>query len=373
MKVVIIGAGIAGLAIGWRLAQAGAKVTILERASPGRGATWASAGMIAAAAEGAHGSNDLTDYGRFAARLWPSFAAEIERSAGRSVHYRRDGALIASPPATDEAIAADFDVTGTTVLSAAEALRLEPMLRPDIAGALFAPDDAQVDNRALGTALALAFAGAGGTLKLNEAVVRLEMKDRQLIGARTPFALYSADAFVIAAGAWSTGLKGVPDALFPPIVPVKGEMIALAPPAGATLPTRLVWGNDVYIVPRHDRLFIGATVSRTGFDTSPTETARTWLLTRAAALMPSLADWGVCEHWAGLRPGSPDDQPIIGETSVPGLFIASGQYRNGILFAPAIAEALRSLILERRQPPEIRGFRPDRFASSPLAGDDGVG
>lgn len=372
MKVVIIGAGIAGLAIGWRLAQAGAKITVLERASPGHGATWASAGMIAAAAEGAHGNNALADYGRYAARLWPSFAAEIERSAGRSIAYRRDGALIASPPGGEGASAADFDVAGTTVLSAEEAIRLEPMLRPDIAGALFAPDDAQVDNRALGAALAVALARAGGTLQVNEAVVRLEMKDSGVVGARTPFALYRADAFVIAAGAWSTGLKGIPDDLLPPITPVKGEMIALAPPVYGALPTRLVWGNDVYLVPRHDRLFIGATVSRSGFDTSPTETAKSWLLARAASLMPALGGWAVCEHWAGLRPGSPDDQPIIGETSVPGLFVASGQYRNGILFAPAIAEALRSLILEHRQPPEIRAFHPNRFAATALASADGV-
>ncbi len=373
MKVVVIGGGVAGLAIGWRLAQSGCKVVVLDRASPGHGATWASAGMIAATAEGAHGSDALTDYGRFAARLWPSFAAEIERASGRSIGYRRDGALIVAPPSDAAGRVSDFDLAGTSVLSPEEAHRLEPLLRPDIAGVLFAPDDAQVDNRALGIALARALAAAGGALQVNEAVVRLEMTDSRVVGARTPFALYGADAFVIAAGAWSSGLKGLPQDLIPPIDPVKGEMIALAPPAGTALPTHLVLGNEIHLVPRHNRLFVGATISREGFDTRATGAAGQWLRMRAAELMPELQGWELTEHWAGVRPGSPDDLPVIGETAVRGLFIASGQYRNGILLAPAVAEALRSLILEHRQLPEILAFDPHRFASHLLAGGDGVG
>ena len=150
-------------------------------------------------------------------------------------------------------------------------------------------------------------------------------------------------------------------------------MIALAPLAGTALPIRLVWGNEIYLVPRHDRLFVGATVSREGFDTRATSAAGQWLRKRAVELMPALQGWKLTEHWAGLRPGYPDDLPVIGETAVPGLFIASGQYRNGILLAPAIAEALRSLILEHRQPPEILAFHPHRFTGHHLAGDDGIG
>ena len=303
MKVVVIGAGVAGLAIGWRLAQSGCKVVVLDRAGPGHGATWASAGMIAATAEGAHGSGALADYGRFSARLWPSFAAEIEQASGRAISYRRDGTLIVAPSSDTASRGYDFDLAGTSVLSPEEALRLEPLLRPDIAGALFAPDDAQVDSRALGMALALALIAAGGVLQVNEAVVRLEMTDSRVVGARTPFALYGADAFVIAAGAWSNGLKGLPPDLLPPIVPVKGEMIALAPLAGTALPIRLVWGNEIYLVPRHDRLFVGATVSREGFDTRATSAAGQWLRKRAVELMPALQGWKLTEHWAGLRPG----------------------------------------------------------------------
>jgi glycine oxidase len=246
------------------------------------------------------------------------------------------------------------------------------MLRKDIAGALFVPSDAQIDNRALGNALAFAFVNAGGTLQVNEAAVRLEMEGGRVLGARTPFALHGGDAFVIAAGAWSGEIGGIPPDAMPPVIPVKGEMIALKPARENTVPTRLIWGDDLYLIPRHDRLLVGATVARAGFDTSLTDAAEEQLLARAQALLPGLAQWELVEHWAGLRPGTPDDLPVVGETSVPGLFVASGQFRNGILFAPAIADAVHSLIVKGRQPPEIHAFDPRRFAGQALAGGEEV-
>jgi glycine oxidase len=301
------------------------------------------------------------------AGMWPEFAAEIEKQSDRPVHFRRDGALIAAATPEHLEQLLKHASGGMTVLSREEALRLEPLLRADIAGALLAPDDAQVDNRALGLALAHAFVRAGGRLRTNEAVVRLELAGGRATGARTPFALYQGDALVIAAGAWSGLIEGIPGEALPPVMPVKGEMVALGAEVG--LPTHLVWGEDVYLIPRHDRLMIGATTSRAGFDSSLSDAARDFLLARARALMPGLSNWPVVEHWAGLRPGSPDDLPLIGETAVPGLFVASGQYRNGILFAPAIADALHSLILEHRLPPDVRAFDPKRFT---LAGGTGV-
>jgi glycine oxidase len=369
MKVVVIGGGIAGLSVGLRLRDSGCDVVVLERARPGRGATWASGGMIAATAENADETTDEARFARHAASLWPDFAAEIEKRSGQPIAFRRDGALIAINSDEELARHAARIPSGTSLLSSAEALRMEPLLEPGIAGALWAPDDGQVDNRAVGLALALAFVNAGGVLQVNEAVVRFEFDDRRIRGARTPFALYEADAFVIAAGAWSGDIKGIPAEALPAVVPVKGEMIALAPASGATLPIRLIWGEGVYLVPRHDRLFVGATSSREGFDSRTTDAAEDWLLSRAHRLLPDIARWTLVEHWAGLRPGSPDDLPIVGETSIPRLYVASGQYRNGILFAPAIADALHSLILERRQPPEIRAFDPKRFAGQALAAE----
>jgi glycine oxidase len=194
-------------------------------------------------------------------------------------------------------------------------------------------------------------------------VVRIEIENDRAVGARTPFALYRADAFVLAAGAWSGRIEGLPAAAVPPIVPVKGEMIALAPDKGA-LPKHMLWGNEVYLVPRAGRLLIGATVTRDGFDTRTTNAAAEWLLGRAEQLIPALANWNMVEHWAGLRPGSLDDLPLIGPSTLDGLFIASGQFRNGILFAPAIAEAMCEGILNDVFGEDVRAFDPRRFANS---------
>lgn len=359
MKVVVIGAGVAGLSIGWRLVQAGAEVTVLERAQLGRGATWASAGMIATSAEMASAAAPEVQLAQHSANIWPAFAQEIEAASGANVGYRRDGTLIVARN-SDEAAALRSRAAGNRqFLSAAEARSLEPLLVDDIAGGLVDPDEAHVDNRALGPALAVAFQRAGGTLQVNEAVVRIECEKGRAIGARTPFHLHGADAFVLAAGAWSSRLEGLPAEAVPPVIPVKGEMIALAS-AREAVPRHMVWGNEVYLVPRPDRLLVGATVSREGFDTRTTQAAAEWLYNRAVSLMPGLKAWEVADHWAGLRPGSPDDLPLIGPSAVEGLFVASGQFRNGILFAPAIAEAMRDIILNKAAPEPA--FDPRRFA-----------
>lgn len=361
MKVAVIGAGVAGLSIGWRLQQAGAEVTVLERAQAGRSATWASAGMLAATAEIESGNAPDARLARHSAALWPAFAHEIEDACGGNIGYRRDGTLIVASDA--EAAAALRNraaaVNGLRFLSSTEARIFEPLLADSTAGALFDETEAQVDNRALGPALAIALQRAGGKLHINEAVVRLEIENGRAVGARTPFKIHRADAFVLAAGAWSGSLKELPPAAVPPVVPVKGEMVALAPSAVSAMPTHMIWGHEIYLVPRVARLLVGATMTREGFDTRTTKAAADWLLTRATSLMPALASWQLVEHWSGLRPGSPDDLPLIGPSALDGLFIASGQFRNGILFAPAIAEMMRDIVLECAQPESA--FDPRRF------------
>jgi glycine oxidase len=371
MKVVIVGAGAAGLAIGWRLAQAGAEVIALERAQAGRGATWAAAGML----ETIEG-DDQPDvvFGRQSAALWPAFKDELEEQSGVSLGYRADGVVIAARRQDEAAhLKARVDTLaarGRKVhwLDSSQARALEPLLAPDILGALHDEDEAQVDNRAFGRALARAFVRAGGKLLINESAVRIEMRDGRAIGALTPFTLREADAIVLAAGAWTSRLEGIPPEALPPTIPMKGEMIALKPRSNAELPKRLVWGNGIYCVPREDRLLIGATLEDAGFDTQTTLAAAQWLNDCAVALLPALADWDLAEHWAGLRPGSPDSLPILGETAVSGLFAATGQFRNGILFAPAIAETLSGLILGRRNSAAISAFDPKRFSDSLATG-----
>jgi glycine oxidase len=196
----------------------------------------------------------------------------------------------------------------------------------------------------------------------NEPLARLEVESGAAVAAVTPFRHHKADAFVLAAGAWSAGIPGLPKEIATSVKPMKGEMIALERPASSPFPGHVVWGRSIYAVPRRNQLLIGATVADAGFDTRPTKAARDWLRSRADALMPALKDWVEAEHWAGLRPGSADELPLLGITTVGRLYAATGQYRNGILFAPAIADAISRLVLEHKVPPEIVAFDPRRFS-----------
>ena len=338
MKVVIIGAGVAGLGIGWRLAQAGVNITILERGEAGMGASFAAAGMLAVAAETKGAPPAEIAFAEQAQALWPAFAAELEAASDIAIDYRRNGALIVEPrPATLPPGMAWLD---------GPAARVDAPMLADIDGALWAPAEAQVDSRALSRALAEAFARAGGTLLTGADVTAIEA------GALiTGTARHEADAVIVAAGAWASAL-GLQ------VAPVKGQMIALAPPQGVALPEPVIWGNGVYLVPRGDRLLVGATVEEAGFDLSLTDTARDDLRARAETVLPRLKDWALVEHWAGLRPRSPDGLPLLGQLA-NGVFVAGGQYRNGILFAPAIADHLRDLVLGRAT--VIPEFDPRRF------------
>jgi glycine oxidase len=356
MKIVVIGAGIAGLAIGWRLAQAGQEVTVLERAQPGHGATWASAGMLAVTAELLESGPDEIIFARHSNELWPTFAKEIEAESGRSIGYEEKGALLlASDVQALNRLARQAEVrSGSELVDAGRVREIVPLATGAMAGGLWSPREALVNNRALGLAMTLALQKAGGRIKTNEAVVRIERRENRAAVAHTPFGLYHADAFVLAAGAWS----GLLEETLAPIVPVKGQMILLTPPPGMTIPDCVVWGNGVYIVPRKEGIAIGATVEEVGFDTTLTDEARDSLFDAAAKSMPALRTWTVAEQWAGLRPKARDGLPLLGPTSVAGLWLASGQYRNGILFAPALAEILCRQILGGEG---IAAFDPRRY------------
>jgi glycine oxidase len=360
MRIVIIGGGVAGLGIGWRLRQKGVEVTVLDRAQPGQGATWASAGMLAVAGElgDADADNAEARFARQSRALWPAFAAETEEASGLSIGYRENGALIAALGA--EEAQGLHPAPGVQRLTQAEARALEPMLTPGIAAALFAPGEAQVNSRALGEALACAFQLAGGKLLPNEPVLRIDTEGSRATAARTPYGRYEADAFVLAAGAWSGKIEGLPREAVPPVTPVKGQMIALAPPDGAVLPRRVVWGGGVYLVPREEHLLVGATMEHAGFDTAVTQEGGRHLAEGAYAVMPELSSWSVADHWAGLRPGSPDGLPLLGPSVLDGLYVATGQFRNGILYAPAVADLLCHLLTEPTSEP--LAFDPRRFA-----------
>ena len=189
MKVVIIGAGVGGLGIGWRLAQQHVETVVLERGQPGRGATWASAGMIAAphaAPENEDSEAQLADWG---ARIWPSFAAEIEQASHREIAYSINGVVVVARTQEEEHQLRSMAQQGAGELLSQDSVRAkEPRLAPDVYGGLWNKRQAKVDNRALGRALAAAFFRAGGHLQLNEAAVRFEFRNDRILGVRTPFA-----------------------------------------------------------------------------------------------------------------------------------------------------------------------------------------
>lgn len=357
MKIVVIGAGVAGLAIGWRLAEAGQEVTVLERAQPGMGATWASAGMLAVTAELQESGAAEMEFARYSNALWPDFAARLEAVSGQNIRYAAEGALILAEDAPSLGrLERQAKLPGLELIDAGRVREIAPLVTGEVAGGLWSPNEARVDNQALGSALAIAFQLAGGRLLTNEAVVRIERRDGRAAIAHTPFGLYHADAFVLAAGAWS----GLLEREIAPIAPVKGQMILLTPPPAATPPAAVIWGNGIYAVPRGNALAIGATMEEAGFDTGVTEAAREGLRDAAEKLMPGLRAWSLTDQWAGLRPRAPDGLPLLGPTSVEGLWLASGQFRNGILFAPALAETVCDQILGRAT--VIAAFDPRRFA-----------
>lgn len=351
MKVLIIGAGVAGLGVGWRLLQAGAEVTILERGQPGMGASWAAAGMLALTAELQDASEPERALALASADQWPAFAAELEEASGRAVFLAREGALLLAADGAELETMAGRVQGGLNLVGPDRARALAPLLGESLGG-LWAPDEAHVDNRALGEALTVAVLKGGGTILPTEPGVTIERHGGRAVSVLTPYGRHYADAILVAAGAWSGLLDDIP------VEPVKGEMIALAPRQGAVPPAPVIWGEGVYCVPRHGRMLIGATVEEAGFDTSLTELAKTGLRAAAERLMPGLKAWDLVDHWAGLRPKSRDGLPLLGQLE-EGLFVATGQYRNGILFTPAVAREMADLILGRGK--AIPAFDPRRF------------
>lgn len=373
LRVAIIGGGVCGLGAGWKLAQAGAEVTVFERGEPARGATWASAGMLAPQMELRPEEEQITLVGRESLRRWRRFARELEEASGISIDYRDEGTLL---------VALDRDAAeqlrflhrhqselGLPVewLSAYEARRLEPHLSRRAVAALFSQEDHQVDPRRLGEALVQAFVRTGGRLCPHSPVERILTDNnlRKVTGVRVRGEDVPADAVLLAAGAWSGLIEGLPAEVRPPVRPVKGQMLAVQQPQPPVL-GHCVWAMDarqfVYLAPKSDgRILVGATVEEAGFDTQVTAGGLLDLLRLAWETLPAIYELPVVETWAGLRPGSRDNAPILGKTPVAGLYMATGHYRNGILFAPVTAEDVAHVILTGETPAAIAPFGIERF------------
>ncbi|MGE0524435.1 MAG: glycine oxidase ThiO [Variibacter sp.] len=373
--VAVIGAGVVGLGIAWRLAQRGRAVTVFDKGTAGCGASHAAAGMLAACAEAEPGEENLIALGRASQTLWPDFAAELEAASGESVDLRQEGTLVVALTADDQARIhhhLEFQKRlGLPVewITAAQARRYEPHLGSRLAGALWSPQDHQADNRKLAVALRVAAERAGVAVHEDTTVSRLLVERDRVAGVVLGDGrAIRADVTVLAAGAWSRGIEGLPAELRPPVRPIKGQMLALQMDPSAPLLTHVVWGPSIYLVPRRDgRLIVGATVEEKGFDTQLTAGGMLTLLEAAWRVFPAIEELPIAEMWVGHRPGSRDDAPILGPASVPGLVYATGHHRNGILLAPVTADAVARFICEGEMDAAVRPFGIARFAPAQAA------
>ena len=368
--VVVVGGGVIGLSIAWRAAQSGMAVTVVDE-TPGRGASWAAAGMLAPETEVHYGEQPLLRLNLAAAESWPEFAAELEAASGRGIGYRRCGTLTVARDADDNAALDDlyrFQLRcGLQVerLRSRDCRRLEPGLAPSVRGGVLAAGDHQVDNRALVQALLRACRRAGVDLLAGRAD-ELQAGGERVRGVRLAGgATLAAGTVVLAAGCWSGGLRGLPPDLLPRVRPVKGQLLHLRGPASEPLCQRNLRGLEVYLVPRADgRVVVGATVEEQGFDTRVTAGAVHDLLRAALELLPDVAELALEETVAGLRPGSPDNAPLLGPAGLDGLVVATGHYRNGILLTPVTAAAVAELLASGEVPEAIAPFSPARFAAA---------
>lgn len=370
-KTVIIGAGVIGLAIAWRLAEAGCEVSLYDRGEAGRGASWASAGMLAATAETEPGEERLLSLNLESQRMWPAFARELEAASGVALGYRDEGTLIVAlnnDDARQLRFTYDFQKgLGLDLqwLTGAQVRELEPHLRPGIAAGVLSPTDHQVENRLLVEALLVAVRRAGARLHEGCAVREVEIAGATARGVVSERGRESADIVILAAGAWSREIAGIPPAHLPPVRPIKGQMLAVKMDPAAPILRHVLWVPRGYMAPRLDaRLLIGGTVEERGFDQSLTAGGMLALIEGAWRALPAIEELPIVETWVGFRPGSRDDAPMLGPSGIDRLVVATGHYRNGILLCPVTARTVADYVLTGSLAESVRDFSGDRFVSA---------
>ena len=374
LDAVVVGGGVVGMSVAWRMAQRGRRVALVERGALGRGATWAAAGMLAPAAELGFEELDLYALGRESLGRWPAFAREVEAATGRPVGYRDEGTIVVADDRDSAAALRRLyrfqREHGAPVAwwTGDEAADAEPLLSPRLPAAVWSPDDHQVDNRLLADALAVAVRGAGVEVREREAVEAVRPDGERPSVRLADGTRLEARAVVLAAGAWSAGLEGLSPG--PPVRPVKGQTLSLRMTDGPAL-THVVRGPDAYLVPKGDgRLVVGATSEELGHDIEVTAGGLYRVLEGAVEVVPGVEEMAVIETWAGLRPASRDHAPLLGPSAHPGVVYATGHYRHGVLLAPAtadlVADAVEGLLGGRDETARLREpFSPLRFPDAP--------
>ena len=380
---IFVGGGVIGLSCAWRAAQNGARGAVLDRAEPPAGASGVAAGMLAPVGELAFGEPQLLEMTLASAQLYPEFVAELEATTGKTTGYMQQGALHIALD-RDEAVELRrvHDLQRSLGLAAEwlpprRCRELEPGLTPSFNGGVLAPGEAAVDPRALTAALLAALrtiaakgqaggkGGGGGEVLIGTEVVAGLFEGERLAGVLTAAGEeLRADSTVLATGAWAGSAEWLPARARPPVRPVKGQILELRSRDGAAPCERIVASERVYLVPRRDgRLIVGATSEEQGFDTTVTAGGVHELLREAYRLLPDVAEMELIDSIAGLRPGTPDNLPLIGPGAVEGLILATGHYRNGILLAPLTAVAVAALLAGEQLPEAVAAAHPLRSPS----------
>jgi glycine oxidase len=367
--VAVAGGGLIGLATAWRAAQRGLSVTVVDE-SPGTGASAAAAGMLAPVTEAGYREEALLRLGLASVQRWPAFAADVEAASGTPVGLRTAGTLVVGFDEDDvreltalHAFQIELGLAAER-LTPRESRRREPSLTPRVRGGLLVAGDHSVDGRALHAALLRAAEDTGVRL-VRDRVTALRVDGGRAAGLETAGgASVVAGSVVLALGAHSGRLPGVPPL---PVRPVKGQILRLA---GATdllegTVRALVRGRQVYLVPyAGDRLIVGATTEDRGFDPTVTAGGVHDLLHDAIDVVPGISELELVETLARWRPGTPDNAPLLGPGPLPGLVLATGHHRNGVLLTPVTAEVTAELLATGTVPELAAPFTADRFAAA---------
>jgi glycine oxidase len=362
--VIVVGGGLMGCSVAYRLAKDGARVTILERSIPGAEASSAAAGILGPSVESFDDAFAL-QLGRRSRELHAELAEELEEYFAIDVGFRRCGVLkIALDEGELDALerqAESLTVQGVRCerWSAEELAREEPSCNPEALGALSMAEDAQVEPKKLLSAIALGAEREGATFRTGATVRSIDVEGGRARGVELDNETLRADRVVVAAGSWSTLIPGLPvdsDTIYP----VRGQMITTRtrPP----LFRRIVFGAGGYVVTRPDgRVLCGSTMERVGFQRGTTFGGMADVIAKAIRIAPSLHSAAIESHWSSFRPGTPDGLPLVGESHIEGLFVASGHYRNGILLAPLTAELIAEAMAGAPESREALALSPKRF------------
>jgi glycine oxidase len=371
--VLVVGAGLIGSSIALELASQKLQVALLDRQQPGREASWAAAGMLSPGPD-APEDLPLVPLAKESLRLYPDFISSIEEASGYRVAFVREGALEifhdSDGAAKRDQLLAEYTELGLVgaVISPEAARASEPALNPNVNAIAWLAGEATVDPRQLIEAAIAAAKNSGVTILTSQSVTSVLAESGASIVVANGQKI-SAGNVVIAAGSFcgSIGQDAARGAIgmarYAPTHPVRGQMIAMR--SKKVKLKKVLRSEHGYIVPRTDgRIIAGSTLENVGFNRETTQEGLRKILDAAIALAPGLADAEIVETWAGLRPGTPDHLPIIGPTDIPGLLIATGHYRNGILLAPVTAKLIGDWIVKGKARFSADRFSPLRFATA---------